>query len=172
MLSVAKNNRLNPPLPSPPPKKRVLHPSSLSMVSRCCRVPQPNTWDRNLQSWQTVVLPSWSTGPLAQNTTCMFRMGDGRMTFTVMLQLEGFAFPHLLGAFSLQISFLLRPPPAPHALSTCSSSTSAPTRKARFMVLQVKWQGSQEESRTSSHSSKAAKIVYRNCTGSRIKRGK
>lgn len=113
MLFVAKNNRLNPPLPPPPPNKRVLHPSSLSKVSRCCRTPQPNTWDRNLQSWQTAVLPSWRTGPLAQNTTCMFRMGDGRMTFTVMLQLEGFAFPHLLGAFSLQISFLLCPPCPP-----------------------------------------------------------
>lgn len=35
------------------------------------------------------------------------------MTFTVTLQLEGFAFPHFLGAFSLQISFLLCPPYPP-----------------------------------------------------------
>lgn len=98
-------------------------------------------------------------------------MRDERITFTVTLQLEGFAFPHFLGAFSLQISFLLCPP-TPHALSTCSRSTSALTRKMRFVVLQVKWQGSQEESRTSSHSSKAAKTVYRNGTGSQIKQGK
>lgn len=104
----------------------------------------------------------------SQNTTCVFWKGGGRITFTVMLPLEGFTFPHLPGASPLQISFRL----CPHAPSTCSgSSTSALTRKTRLVVLQVKWKGSQEESGTSSHSSKAAKIVYRNCTGSRTKQG-
>lgn len=163
MLPGAKNNSTLPPTATP--NKRVLRPSSLS---RDCRMPLPHTWDRNLPSWQAVVLPCWSTGPPAQNTTCVFRKGDGRITFTVMLPLEGFTFPHLPGAFSLQISLCL----CPHALSTCSSSsTSALTRKTRLVVLQVKWKGSQEESGTSSHSSKAAKIVYRNCTGSRTKQG-
>lgn len=107
--------------------------------------------------------------PPSQNTTCMLRIEDGRMPFTVMLQLEGLAFPHHVGLLC-KLVFSLSP--CPQMLSTCSSSTLALTRKMRLMVLQVKWQGSQEESRTSSHSSKAAKIVYRNCTGSRIKQGK
>ena len=133
MLFVAKNNRLNPPLPPPPPNKQVLHPSSLSTVSRCCRMPQPDTWERSLQSWQAVVLPSWSTGPLAHNTTCMFRMGDGRMTFTVMLQLEGFAFPRLLRAFSLQISFLLCPPlPPMHCLHAAAALQPSPERRGSW----------------------------------------
>lgn len=141
----------------------ILHPSSLSTTNRCCRMPQESTWDRNLPSWQVVVVPRRSTCPLAQNTSCMLRRGDGRMTFTVTLQSEGFVFPHLPGAIFSQVRFRLCP------LSPMNSLHAALTRKVRFMVLEFKWQGSQEERRTSSHSSKAAKIVYRNCTGSRIK---
>lgn len=89
------------------------------------------------------------------------------MTFTVTLQQRILSSLISLVQLLCKLDFTLPP-----MHSACSSSTGALTRKVRFMVLQVKWQGSQEESRTSSHSSKAAKIVYRNCTGSRIKQGR
>lgn len=126
------NNRLNLPLPPTPPNKRGLRPSSCSRTSRCCRMPQPKTWDRSLQSWQAVALPSRSTGPLALNTTCMFRVGDGRMTFTVTLQLEVFTFPHLLCAFSLQIHFLLCPPAPMHRLHAAAAHQPSPERRGSW----------------------------------------
>lgn len=93
------------------------------------------------------------------------------MTFTVALQTEALVFSHLPGAISLQVRFCLCPLLPMHSLHAAAALQPS-TGKVRFMVLQVKWQGSQEESRTSSHSSKAAKIVYRNCIGSRIKQGR
>lgn len=58
-----------------------------------------------------VALPGWSTGPLAQNTTCMLRIENGRMPFTVMLQLEGLAFPHHVGLLCELVFFLCLPAP-------------------------------------------------------------
>lgn len=114
VLFVAKNNKqAEPSPPTDTPNKCVLHPSSLSIVSRYRRMPQPNTWDRNLQSWQMVVLPSWSTGPLAQNTTCTFRMGGGRMTFTVMYSCRVSPSPISQVHFLCKLVFFSVPPCPP-----------------------------------------------------------
>lgn len=58
-----------------------------------------------------VALPGWSTGPLAENTTCMLRIENGRMPFTVMLQLEGLAFPHHVGLLCELVFFSVSLPP-------------------------------------------------------------
>jgi len=127
VLFVPKNNRLNPPLPLLPPNK--LCPSSQLLEHS-----EPELQDATTKylgqkpAKLAVVLPGWSTGPLAQTTTCMFRKGDGRMTFTVMLQLEDFAFPHLLGAFSLQISFFSAPLPPMHCLHAAAALQPSPER--------------------------------------------
>lgn len=131
MLFVAKSSRLNPPSHRCS-QTHVLHPSSRSTPSKCCRMPEPYTWDRNLQSWQTVLLPCRSTSPLAQNTACMFRMGDGRRTFTIMLQWKGFAFPPLLGAFSSQISFFSALPAPMRCLHAAAALQPSPARRGSW----------------------------------------
>lgn len=164
MVFIAKNG-LNPPLPLlHPPATSLQHSEPALQDVAAKRLGQkPAELAQGGPAWLEYRSPGSEHHPYGQAGRCK----------------NGLHRPVTAGGFRLPSSprciffadWFLSLPPCPHALSTCSSSTAALTRRMRFMVLQVKWQGSQEESRRSSRSGKAARRVYRNCTGSRIKRG-